>query len=204
MKLFVLGATGGIGSEVLRQALLGGHEVTAYVRSPEKIQTRSTLLRIERGDPLNSSALGAILPGHDAAISALGPRTGGSHTLLAEAARSTTEAMQRAGVRRLVIVSAALLFRDAGFLVAVVRSLFLRNVARDCAAMERIVMDTDLAWTVARPPRLTNGPLTQNYRVAEGQMPKRGFLISRADVAHFLLGAAHDSLHTGKIVGLAR
>lgn len=204
VNLFLLGATGGIGSEVIRQALRDGHRITAFARSPQKIKTRHPLLRVEAGDPLNPSALNAILPGHDAVISALGPRPGSPHSLLADAAAHTVAAMQRAGVSRLLIVSAALLFPDSGPLVALVRSLILRNVARDCSAMERVVTNSNLTWTIARPPRLTNGPLTNEYRILEDHSPKHGFYISRADVADFLLRSAQDSLHLQKIVGLAR
>jgi uncharacterized protein YbjT (DUF2867 family) len=70
--------------------------------------------------------------------------------------------------------------------------------------MERIIAASDLAWTIARPPRLTNGRMTGRYRTAEGHLPRRGFLISRADVAHFLLSALEGDAHARRIVGVAR
>lgn len=87
---------------------------------------------------------------------------------------------------------------------AIARRTFLRNVARDSAEMERIVRGSGLDWTVARPPRLTNGVLTGAYGVADGQMPPGARLtISRADVADFLLDEVEHPSHVRRIVGLA-
>ncbi len=113
-------------------------------------------------------------------------------------------AMQAAGVRRLLVVGVAVLFEDEGLLTAIARRTFLRNVARDSAEMERIVRASDLDWIIARPPRLTNGPLTRSYGVAEGSMPPGARLtISRADVADFLLDELEHPVHVRRIVGLA-
>jgi uncharacterized protein YbjT (DUF2867 family) len=70
--------------------------------------------------------------------------------------------------------------------------------------MERIVRASDLDWTIARPPRLTNGPLTRAYGVAEGGMPPAARLtISRADLADFLLDELEHPAHVRRIIGLA-
>ncbi|MFL5312930.1 MAG: NAD(P)H-binding protein [Myxococcales bacterium] len=87
---------------------------------------------------------------------------------------------------------------------AIARRTFLRNVANDSAEMERIVRASGLDWTIARPPRLTNGVLTRAYGVADGRMPRgAGLTISRADVADFLLDELEHPAHIGRIVGLA-
>ena len=70
--------------------------------------------------------------------------------------------------------------------------------------MERIVRASGLDWTIARPPRLTNGALTRAYGVADGRMPfGAGLTISRADVADFLLEEVERPAHVGQMVGLA-
>jgi putative NADH-flavin reductase len=70
--------------------------------------------------------------------------------------------------------------------------------------MERIVVASGLDWTIVRPPRLTNGPLTGRYRVENGRLPGRSALasISRADVAHFLLSELENRTHLQHIVGV--
>ena len=115
--------------------------------------------------------------------------------------------MQAAGLRRLVVVSVAVLFDDLGIAGRVLRRTLLRNVGDDALEMERIVIASALDWTIARPPRLTNGPLTRRYDVANGHLPGRSGAfasISRADVADFVLGELQHNAHVHQIVGIAR
>ena len=65
----------------------------------------------------------------------------------------------------------------------------LRANYADLARMEEVLRDSDLDWTVVRPPRLTGKPLTGTYRTAYGQNIRRGLFISRANVAHYMLRA---------------
>lgn len=203
-RIFVLGATGGIGRAVVEQARQRGHLVTAFVRSPAKLEPVPDGVVVLRGDPRDPEALCAALPGHDAVVSALGPPGIGPTTIVGDCARSTVAAMQATGVRRLLVVGVAVLFEDDGLLSAIARRTFLRNVARDSAEMERIVGGSGLDWTIARPPRLTNGALTRAYGAADGRMPPGARLtISRADVADFLLDELEHPAHLRRIVGLA-
>src|SRR6266540_6835666 len=71
-QLFIIGATGKTGTQLIDIALARGHEVTAFVRSPDKITREHPLLRVVPGDPLDADALARALPGHDAVLSALG------------------------------------------------------------------------------------------------------------------------------------
>ena len=204
MLLFVLGATGGTGRALVEQARQRGHRVTAFVRSPQKLGSFRDGVTVLQGDPRNADELRDALRGHDAVVSALGPPGLGPTTLVGDCARSTVTAMQATGVRRLLVVGVAVLFEDDGILNAVARRTFLRNVARDSAEMERIVRASGLDWTIARPPRLTNGMLTRAYGVADGRMPPAARLtISRADVADFLLDEVERSAHVRRIIGLA-
>jgi putative NADH-flavin reductase len=204
MRLFILGATGGTGRLLVAQALARGHQVTAFVRAPEKLGPAREGLTVFRGDPRDAAGLTAALPGHDAVLSALGPPGPARTTILRDSAHSLVPAMQASAVRRLLVVSAAVLFRDAGAFINLMRRTLLKNVAEDNGAMERQIVASDLTWTIARPPRLTNGRMTGNYRVADGHLPRRGFLLSRADVAHFLLDELERGAYPRRIVGLAR
>ena len=196
MLLFVLGATGGTGRALVEQARQRGHRVTAFVRSPQKLGSFRDGVTVLQGDPRNADELRDALRGHDAVVSALGPPGLGPTTLVGDCARSTVTAMQATGVRRLLVVGVAVLFEDDGILNAIARRTFLRNVARDSAEMERIVRASGLDWTIARPPRLTNGMLTRAYGVADGRMPPAARLtISRADVADFLLDKVERPAH---------
>ena len=74
MKLLVLGATGGTGQEIVRQAIERGHSVTAFVRLPDRLNPFKDRITIKQGDLLNSVELEQAIRGHDAVLSALGPR----------------------------------------------------------------------------------------------------------------------------------
>jgi putative NADH-flavin reductase len=123
--------------------------------------------------------------------------------IVTQCARSTVAAMQAAGVRRLLIVSAAVLFKDEGILFAMLRRTLLRNVAEDQTEMERVVTASALDWTIVRPPRLTNGPLTEHYQIEDNRMPRPRLSVSRSDVAHFLLDEAERGAHRRQMVGMA-
>jgi putative NADH-flavin reductase len=86
---------------------------------------------------------------------------------------------------------------------ALLKPTLFRFMAPDMADMEREIMKEDLEWIVLRPPRLTNGPLTRSYRVADGELPASGYVISRADVADFMINEAETPAHVHQIVGLA-
>ena len=206
MRLLILGATGGTGRALIRQARERGHEVTAFVRSPQKLGPLADRVTVRQGNPQSVAELRAVLPGHDAVVSALGPPGPGPTTILRAGAGSTVEAMRTVGPRRLIVVSAAVLFDDLGVLGALLRRTLLKNVAEDSAEMERIVMASGLDWTIARPPRLTNGPLTGRYCVENGHLPDRSATasISRADVAHFLLSELEHRAYIHHIVGITR
>src|ERR1043166_8670971 len=108
MKLLVLGATGGTGLEIIRQAIEHGHAVTAFVRSPERLKPLEDRITIKQGDLLNSADLERVLRHHDAVVSGFGPRLPVSKAdanLLQRFAVALTSAMQHAGVRRVVVES---------------------------------------------------------------------------------------------------
>ena len=93
MRLFLMGATGSVGTQLIDQGLERGHQITAFVRSPQKIQPRPNLSVIA-GDLLDSDQLKRVLPGHDAVLCTLGHAKGGPPTVVADVARSTVAAMR--------------------------------------------------------------------------------------------------------------
>src|SRR5258705_2832526 len=73
-RLLVVGATGGTGSELVKQALERGHEVTVFVRDHAALRIEHARLRVARGDVLDYASVEAAVPGHDAVLCALGHR----------------------------------------------------------------------------------------------------------------------------------
>jgi putative NADH-flavin reductase len=209
MRLFILGATGRTGVELIDGGLARGHEITAFVRSPEKIARTDTRLRVVGGDPRNAEQIAGALPGHDAVISALGPSVGAAlrhTTLLGDSSASVVRAMTRTRVARVLVVSSALLFPGGGAGAGFFRWL-IRKHLRDCAAMETTVAQTALDWTIVRPPRLVQ-TRDQDYRVRVDALPQGvalfGARASWLAVATFLLDAVGTGSHVREVVGMCR
>jgi putative NADH-flavin reductase len=207
MKLVILGATGGTGLELVRQAVERGHSVAALVRSPERLMTFENRIRVQQGDLLNAADLKAVIQDHDAVLSGFGPRLplakSDAH-LLQQFATALTTAMMRAGVRRAVVESVAFLFKNSIIPPAYIlgRLLFPAIVA-DASAMEETFEKSALDWTMVRPPELTNKSYSGTYRTREGHLPRFGFKISRADVADFMIKTAENRSSIRKVVGIA-
>ena len=204
MRVFILGANGKTGSQLVDVALARAHDVTAFVRSPAKITRRHPRLQVQAGDPHRADELARALPGHDVVFSALGvrpPQAFRPHALVQECAASTVAAMTRTGVSRLLLVSAAVLFPEKGLRFAFFRWL-LTHVMRDLGTAEEIVRATPLDWTIARPPRLIQRP-DEAYRSRRDALPADGFSMSFRAVAAFMLDAAEKGMHVHEIVGLA-
>ena len=204
MRLFVLGATGAIGRQLLQIGSERGHHITAFVRSPNKISERSNLLKVVEGDVFNAGQLAQCVAGHDCVLSAFGPATLRTTTLRRDFSRALALALRDSKVSRVEIVSAAFLFPNIGALGYVLTRTLFRNMVPDMAGMESEIMQSWIDWTIIRPPRLTNGPATRAYRIADDHLPKGGRSVSRADVAEFMIGEAEKPRHIRHIVGIAR
>lgn len=204
MRLFVIGATGRTGTEIINLARARGHDVTAFVRSSSRLNA-SGPLRVVHGDPPRVETIVPALAGHDAVLSAIGPHLPDAlrpSTLLTDCARATVDAMKIAGVSRLAIVSAAVLFPEKGLYFAFFRWL-TRHHARDLRAMEEIVRSSGLDWTIARPPRLTQSSDT-TFCARPDALPPGSRAMSFRSVAAFMLDAVEHRSHLAEVVGLGR
>jgi putative NADH-flavin reductase len=203
MRLTLLGATGGIGRLLLPLALEQGHEVIAFARSPQKITLRSPQLRVIEGNLFDARQMSDAVRGSDVVLSAFGPIIVRPTHQRRDFGRALVDALRSAGVKRFLHVSSAFVFNDGGLVVKVMANTVFRNVTVDHRDSERELTQPDLAWTILRPPRLTNGPVTDRIRVASGHLPKNGFTISRADVAAFMLQEAASPQYIRQVVGLS-
>jgi putative NADH-flavin reductase len=206
MNLLILGATGGIGVEMVRQAVARGHTVTAFVRSPERLQPFAGRISIFRGNVLSSAELERAMVGDDTVLSAFGPRVPITKTdahLLRDFGISLIGAMQQSRGSRAIAVSTAFLFKDAFVPPAyLVGRLFFSGVVADATEMEAIVRKSGLDITLVRPPQLTDKPHTGKFRAREGHLPRFGFSIPRADVADFMIQVAESGAFHKSVVGV--
>ncbi|MDT0609890.1 NAD(P)-dependent oxidoreductase [Streptomyces lancefieldiae] len=209
MNLTVFGATGGVGQEVVRQALGAGHQVTAVVRDPARLSVTGERLEVFRADLSDPAALRPAVAGRDAVLSGLGARRRADAGVAKRLTRTVLDAMEAEGVRRLLVVSAAPVGpepQDAGLLdrsVRAVVSAVLKDVYADLRAMEAEVAHSATDWTVVRPPRLQNKPVSGRYRRVVGGFPSKGRFLGRADVAHAMLAMTEDAGTVKQGVGVA-
>jgi uncharacterized protein YbjT (DUF2867 family) len=223
MKLTIFAATGGIGQQLLEQAVAAGHEVTVVVRNPQHLPRTARPVRVVTADLAHPDrvALASAVAGADAVLSGLGQRSAADRGVVSQGTQAITQAMQATGVRRIVVVSAAPVSTTPspgrpnppkvdpgeGFLMRTLLTptikVVLRDVYADLALMEDGLRASGLDWTVARPPRLTDKPLTGVYRTAHGRNLRRGIFISRADVADLMLRALDQPATIGQAIGLA-
>jgi putative NADH-flavin reductase len=209
MKLLVLGATGRTGRELLAGALHQGHEVTVLVREPARLTLPGERLRVLVGSATDPAAVEEAVAGHDAVLCALGPTSArelARSGLMRASVPPLVSAMERRGVRRLILLSALGTGESASDAPSVSRLAFatvLRQVGKDKRRAEEVVRASDLAWTIVYPPALNNGPATCGYRHGERLKLRGSPKISRADVAHFMLAQLADDRYVGKgaIVG---
>jgi putative NADH-flavin reductase len=209
MKLTVFGATGGIGQEIVRQALASGHAVTAVVRDPGRLSVGGADLEVFRADLTDPEAVRAAVTGRDAVLSGLGARSRKDAGVATRLTRTVLGAMEAEGVRRLLVVSAGPVGPDpegAGLLDRTARGLIsalLKDVYADLREMEAELARSTTDWTSVRPPRLQNKPVTGSYRTTVGGFPAKGRFIARADVAHAMLAMIDDSGTVKQGVGVA-
>ena len=215
-------ATGGVGRELLEQAVAAGHDVAAVVRNPGKLSrpVRTVTVDMAAADP---AALEPAVAGADAALSGLGPHSNADADagIAAQGTRAIVAAMRAIGVRRIVAVSAAPAGtvptrrrpgppkHDPGdgffmrHVLSHVANLTLGKVFADLAEMEDILRESGLDWTVVRPPQLTGKPLTGSYRTAYGQNIRGGLPVPRAAAAHLMLHVIGQPGTIHQAIGIA-
>jgi uncharacterized protein YbjT (DUF2867 family) len=211
MKLTVFGATGRIGGQVVRQALDAGHEVTAVVRDPARFDLSHPALEVATVPGLTDpEVLRPVLEASDAAISGVGPRGRKDGPIASSTTRGILRAMEASGVRRFVAVSAVPVgpvpkgesFVNRRILLPFI-SAFARDVYVDLAEMEDEIRRSTTEWTIVRPPKLVNKPLSGKYRTIVGGNVPRGYTISRADVAHLMLRVLEQPETIKQVIGIA-
>jgi putative NADH-flavin reductase len=192
MNILIVGATRGIGRELVEQALASGNSVTALARHPERLAAQHERLRKVRGDILDAESVAGAMAGQNAVCCAIGVKTPWEQPgVFSKGTERLLHAMKSNAVRRLICVTgigAGDSKGHGGFLYdRVFFPLLLKSVYADKNLQEAMIRAAVVDWTIVRPGFLTNGPLTRSYRVLTDLAGVTAGRISRADVAHFIL-----------------
>ena len=208
MKLLIIGGTGGTGLELIKQALEQGHSLTALLRNPQKIKITHKNLRIIKGNVLDFDKVQEAVAGQDAVLSALGHKIFFIRTnILSEGTKNIIHAMEKHNVNRFICIT-SLGIGDSRFKLGVYYTLFVIPVIilfyfLDKVKQEKLIRNSKLKWTIVRPGQLTNGKKRASYKhgtdVGNYLLTK---MISRADVAHFILRHLSDANYLYKTPGI--
>jgi putative NADH-flavin reductase len=201
-KVLVLGASGGTGRLVVADALSRGHQVTALVRSPDKVDLKGA--RIVAGDARDEASLRNALAGQDAVVSALGTPASPFRevTTLSSATRALIAAMKAESVSRLVAITGIGAGNSAGhggFLFdRLIFPLLLARVYADKNRQEALIRNSALDWVLVRPAVLNNKPGRGSVRAIEDLSGFHGGTIAREDVARFVVDQVADDTWVGR------
>ena len=204
MKLLIIGGTGRTGQELIKQALVQEHVVTALVRNPKKLNTTHPNLNIIQGDILLSDSLEKAFSGQDAVLCALGhKRFFIKTTILSEGTKNSIRTMEKCGVKRFICIT-SLGLNDSRYKLGLYYTLFVIPFIiffyfLDKEKQEKLIAQSKLDWTIVRPGQLTNGKKRGKYKHG-ADLGSYLFtkMISRADVADFMLSQLSDTTYLHK------
>jgi NAD(P)-dependent dehydrogenase (short-subunit alcohol dehydrogenase family) len=196
MKLLILGATGHVGRLLVEQALRQGHDVTAFVRNPAKLQLQHPRLAFFKGDARDPRAVAAAMGRADAVLSALG-HTNAQTTDVQTAATRAVLANLRPGQRFISLTGFGV--RDpqdpplplGGLLTTLAIKAIPGQMYQDGQRHADLIRASAGDWILVRAPRMTATTPTKPYRA--GYLPVGLFTTAtRTDVANFMLANLTD------------
>ena len=198
VKITIFGSTGGTGQHLVRKALERGDEVIAFARTPSKLDIQHNNLTLIEGDAHDSEAVAFAIRDADAVISAIGPAPGAPEDLMQKAAENIISGMQKHGVKRLIWSTGAgveapedeptFMHKAISFLLKLISKDVLENSLRGA----EIIQNSDLDWTIARAPMLTDEGRRQGYH-ASFVGSEMGRTLSRENYAEFMLDLAEGN-----------
>jgi len=203
MRIAVIGASAGVGLEVVKLALERGHEVTSLSRRTDSLPEHPHLRKVQ-GSSTQSESVRLALQDADVILVTLG--TGMSTkatTLYSDSARVVLQVLQESGAHAPLIAltgfGAGASWGYNSLIMKLFFRLLLKNVYDNKSEMERMITTAYPHWEMVRPGLLTNGVATGKYRVQDDLTKgmKVGS-IARLDVAHFLVTEAEKPVHLGK------
>jgi len=205
MNILILGGTGRVGSHIVSFALQDKHQVTALVRTPEKLQIKDENLTILQGNVLNKEEIAHAMRGMDVVISALNTDRGNT---LSESMPLIIEAMENEGIKRIITVGTAgiLQSRVSPDVLRYQSSESKRKITRAAEEHHKVydlLQQSNLDWTIVCPTYLPDGERVGNYRIERNFLPENGVKISVPDTAEFTFSQITNNDFIRTRVGIA-
>lgn len=183
-----------------RNPALKGHDVTAFARSRAGQASSAGNVSTITGEVTDPDRVQEAIQDHDAVLCALGAPLSSRAQVRAQGTENIASGMQKAGVTRLICVSALGVGESRDLLPwhyrFVIIPLFMRRLYNDHTLQEHHITESGLDWTIVRPGVLSDGPRTGRYRIGftredRPSAPK----VSRADVADFMVKELTANAH---------
>ena len=191
MRVLVLGATGSIGRLIADEAVRRGHQVSAFVRTPQKRGALASRIAVLQGDALDGGSVSRALSGQEAVVYGLGAGNVRHTTLFSESTRVLLPAMEQRGVRRLVCITgvgAGDTKGHGGFLYdRILYPLFTKGIYADKDVQEGLIRASSLEWTIVRPAAFRNRAAATPLRAVTNVEGVTLRTIGRSEVAAFVV-----------------
>lgn len=214
MRVLVVGATGGSGRAAVAALTARGHEVTGLARRASTLTGPG--VRGVDGDATDPATVDALVAGQDAVVVTLGISedalrvrlrgpAGTPADVRSRGTRLVVEAMQRHGVRRLVVQTSYGVGPTRPLLpvtTRVVFALLLRPQIADTERQADLVRASGLDWVEVQPVNLVDDDLPgPAFTSTTGE--QRGLRVARTQVGRFLADAVTDPGVVGRTVALS-
>ncbi|GGJ84696.1 oxidoreductase [Lentibacillus kapialis] len=205
MNIYLLGATGRVGREILKKAIADRNHITALVRTPEKLRVKSDFLSVIQGNVLDEEAVRRSMSGTSVVISALSTN---KNQTLSKSMPYIVQSMKEHELNRIVTIGTAGILnsrkRPGMYRFQTNESKRKSTVAaEDHLAAFQLLKNSNLTWTVVCPTYLPAGEKTGKYRTADNELPENGTKISVGDTAAFAYKELTESTFLHKRVGIA-
>lgn len=207
MKLLLIGATGRTGTHILDEALERGHLVHAIVRDSSKVKNQDRL-RLFEGFPSDLELINKAMDGCQAVLVAINisrqsdwpwSTLRSPKTLISNTISQLIKAMKNHQVERILTISAwgtNETFKELpSWFRWLIRNSNIQYPYLDHERHEKLLRNTDLNYTILRPAGLTNGKKEKRVVVSFQKEPKPSFVISRKNVARFMLDCLEHDMH---------
>jgi uncharacterized protein len=153
MNVALYGASGMIGSRILKELISRGHKVTVVARDPGKIPATANV-KVVKGNVLDAESVASAVKGADAVISSYGPGSQDQQKLMEDSTRALIAGVKKAGVKRFLMVGGAgslmvapgVDLIDSGHLPEEYMTIAIAH--RDAL---KILRESDLDWTSLSP-----------------------------------------------------
>jgi len=215
--LAIIGGTGRVGQQVIKQALARGYKLNVLARDPVKVSEHA-LINVIKGDAKDPQALDELLTGADAVVSTLGPAGMNSSLKLAKSAardfvstestKSILPLMKKHGIRRFVLCTGASLQHpddDNNFFIHLLLTKLapkiLGDILLDREQELNLLLDSQVNFTIARAAKLDDAQPKKPLKTSHTKF--QGGNVSIHSLAAFLVDQVQEHNYFGKAVYVA-